>query len=591
MATYLTLEYDGQEKTMADWGIELASCLGVNRSLYIGQYQLTIPVASIAIAPHFPFEAPVIIRRNRLSATGAPNTFSGGSIAFQGKRLSAQHQHNGSSARIAYLFVNAWYDLENTIYQQEVANQKTAVNDLDYPFVSNLTLFEELDDSAVPQLVPLTTGQQIQRILQFLLDRYAEQGLAAPYQIGTITPAMLLPAFDTQQMTCADAIRKCLELHPEAVFSILYTSTPPTIEVRGRGNTGVATLPYASLSSATNVKEFSIRKRDDLVPRSVIVHYRITHTQNGVDLVSYVTDKYGPNGQDSDLDPNSGLRVVIHTLDMTGSSYSAVHLTADLDVEPVLCNGTAAQRLAWWLDARGGGRIEKQIELDAGDIQPNSIAINDASILDDDGNAINLASYPNAIIDTPVQTWMQYENAPIETVNAKLVADVLWYDRNNNLVVSKFTQQLTLTNAIAGTYRYDSVQSAAGENLPGFVEIDGDGNAVFANGLAQKLYENMAEAQFESDHVRVAGVCPGDLTLSQRVNITGGLGEWAAAGMLIQELVENDGLGETAVRLGPVRKYDAGQLVDIWRFTRWFRWLGNFTGRETGNPDGSTISM
>ncbi len=65
-------------------------------------------------------------------------------------------------------------------------------------------------------------------------------------------------------------------------------------------------------------KSLDIQRRDDLIPASVIIGYRITNSVNGQSEIDYAVDKWGPHGFNSALDPDIGPGVVIQTLDLQG---------------------------------------------------------------------------------------------------------------------------------------------------------------------------------------------------------------------------------------------------------------------------------
>ena len=89
--TFDTLQYNGTERTFASWGFALDSCRSKRGNSKVDTFNVTIPGANISDDPIFPYEAFVIVRTNRSSADGSDNSFSGGAIKFQGKRVQVTH--------------------------------------------------------------------------------------------------------------------------------------------------------------------------------------------------------------------------------------------------------------------------------------------------------------------------------------------------------------------------------------------------------------------------------------------------------------------------------------------------------------------
>ena len=56
---------------------------------------------------------------------------------------------------------------------------------------------------------------------------------------------------------------------------------------------------------------------------------------NDQSFFNFLVDKYGPNGQNSALDPDTGFNVISDMFDVAGSSFSGTHLRASLDTEPI----------------------------------------------------------------------------------------------------------------------------------------------------------------------------------------------------------------------------------------------------------------
>jgi hypothetical protein len=202
----------------------------------------------------------------------------------------------------------------------------------------------------------ISIGDQLQAILQWLLDQYAAQGMAAPFQyvgrdlnagaidlnitgtaavgantdkagnaydfhvnsastIDTALFAQFLPSYIAKPMMCAQALQKMLELSPRTNIGFDYSTTPPTVFIRSVDNFAPVSL---ALLNGVDHKSLNIKRRDDLIARAVVIAYRITNTVDGRQVVDYAIDKWGTHGANSASDPSAGLRVLSETIDLQG---------------------------------------------------------------------------------------------------------------------------------------------------------------------------------------------------------------------------------------------------------------------------------
>lgn len=322
-----------------DWGFA-QDVKGTRKQQAPDEFTVTLPsvlIAAEAAAPTFPFECQIIVRTNRASATGAPGSFSGGTVKFQGKRVGQPLKASPSGQGATYKFQGPWYDLANTHYQQT--------------FVGNSGNASLCAETALNTSTAVTSGQlqcsagdQIQAVLQWLLDQYSQQGLPLPFQYkgrllataaGPLSPgggkayidldghwttgssmlnyvynygldpsptisaalfSVYYPSYITKPLMCAEAILKELELLPRACAWFDHTTVPPTFHVTVPADKRSVTLPLFDLASH---KGLSIQRRDDLFVRAVNILYRISSTYNGSPVVGYVQDQWGPHGSNS----------------------------------------------------------------------------------------------------------------------------------------------------------------------------------------------------------------------------------------------------------------------------------------------------
>jgi hypothetical protein len=591
---YDTLEYAGVEKSLRDWGVQMESCDGEWADQKPDTFECSIVNAYITDNPLFDFEGKIIVRSARTSPTGLPGTFSGGAVDFIGKRILDPGNAGGSGHDVKFKFQGPWYDLEHTPYQQSFFGLTAPQTQVQQILLGQVILFTGIDQFG--NFIIRNSGQQISDILTYLLQAYAAQGLAAPFQIGTIDPALILMSVIVKPGYCADMIQKCLELSPDCKVAFDYSTTSggnllPTINVRQRANLAPVNLALFTGGSVTPAhKSVSIMPRQDLIPSVVIIYFKITGTNSaGGTSILFVKDKYGPNGANSNLDPDGGLRAIVDLIDLQG--YSQTLVKGTLSVEPLACTGgDQSSKRAWWASKRGGEeakfadlRVRFQ---NAGGAQTT---IPDATVVDEAGNAIDLNAYPNRLVDGTVHPWMN-----VNVIRAVIKSKMVYAEFDsvgasdtdtNGKAIERYASKehhvhVRLTNA---QYRgpgtsteYTAVASAtAGETVP--------------TGIARAVFKALADQiQYEGDYVRVEASFTGGVSMLNVVNYTNGRAEWATMNAHVRGIRKNYGTHETRVSVGPTKHLNANELMSILKMFRFrFPWY-NPAVRQTGSPGGGS---
>jgi|GEM_PF-2149242 len=466
--TFETLEYNGTERSFAKWGFALRGTQCLRHNLREDNFRATVAGASVSDDPVFPFEAQVIVRTGRSSATGADNSFTAGVTKFSGKRVGMEAAATGRAQGVRYEFHGPWYDLANTHYLQTF--QGVAV----LPYAPGEIVLNTSTANNSHSLSFISIGDQLQDILQWLLDQYATQSMAAPFQYigrdlnsgaidlsvtGTTTVgvntdkagnaydfhlnasttidsalfAQFLPSYIAKPMMCSQALQKMLELSPRTNICFDYSTSPPTVFIRSVDN-----FPPVSLSLFNGIdhKSLNIKRRDDLVARAVVITYRITNTVNGKQVLDYAIDKWGTHGAKSASDPDAGLRVLSETIDLQG--YNVTTTTAQMDCEPLGCRGgTNATKRAWWSSRRGGeaakfgdSRVRFQDNAFAETTIPDAtITYATSAGADTDGNqrvagaalsSADLALFTNRLVRGTHHSWMTTGGNPVRSLKVRV---------------------------------------------------------------------------------------------------------------------------------------------------------------------------
>lgn len=578
MGTYHTLEYDGTERTLAGWGIAQNGISAEFTSLRPDQLRLSIPSAAATSDPVFAYLGQVILRLNRTSADGTDNSFSSGAVEFIGYRTGHVVDARPDAQALHYTFVNAFFILEQTLFQQKRANIPTTYPDLTYKYTSDLSLFCKLGSSN--EFVKLTNGEQITEVLQFVLDN-PPSFAAVPYIIGTIDPGINVPTFQCSEVSCAMVIQKALEVSPDCTVYFDYSTESggdpcPTIHVRKRANLTPVSLAYLN---GTDHQSLALRPCYEIVPASVLIFYKLHSETDGVSFVELLRDKYGPNGANSGSDPDAGFQVAIQTFDLAGPVTS--NLSSVLEVETCDVNhATQATRLAWWAK-----RERKLQNTDLCEVVAGTYAINDATIVASHdqpggitaGDTISLVDYPNVLLDGVIMDWMVEGSDPVVGVRVTIKTDMVvdfqkrattssnW---NPDRQVLSLQTQVTLTNGSSGTYTISG--GSLGEDVP--------------EGVAEEIYNALATLQYEGQDVRVAAAPVTSVGMANTLNLTGGRSEWTTMNAQIQRVARDYGNGQTSLSIGPARHISGGDIVALCLFNRTRRVRESNTVRVTGQP-------
>lgn len=585
-----TLEYDGDELALWEWGFTLDSVQARHVNLAASSVTGFVPGASVSDDPLFAFEGKVIIRTNR---SGSGTSWSGGYVVFIGYAMSPQAAQDGSGAGVMYEFQNAWYLLENMCFEMRYASYNTSGSALEYKYLSEIQLFTKLDGSELLQ--PQDSGEQIEEILDYASDRAVEAGFAQPYIIGTIDPAIEFPSYQAREMMCAAAILKCLELSPDVSSWWDYTTTlgsgpavpTPTVHFYSRASRTSKSLALFTAQGNNDgaFKGLNIVPRHDLLVRSVNIQYKITGSADGNVWIlrgDSQRDKYGPNGANHASDPDKGLRVLRQTIDLQGAQTSSV--STDITCVAVDANhATEATRLAWW---------KKKVQwLNSDKISGLAIPAT-ATIKDDTGATISLATYPNELTRGQIANWTgfvqkwvtitgkatfnKYVSAAAATAATANLAD-------EKAIEKELSVRILITDGTTGVYS-TTASFIGGEDIP--------------TGIAQAVYTSLATLQYQGQDIRLqetimnaAGTGP-LVHLGHKLNLTGGRAAWTTMNAQIQSINEHYGRGETRISFGPARHISAGDLAAMFQWNRLRRYWENPRLRETADiGDGGSATL
>ena len=579
---FVTLNYNGLEQSLADWGVQASGCNITLANLASDTLRLAVPRANYTDDPIWPFEAPIVLQTGRTSTTGAANTFSGGVIEFAGVRGRFLVDGRPSWEGVYYDFEGPWYHIKNTPYQQLSEWWLGPADQTGQDLSSDvLLMFKIVTIDGLPTYSRVTTQQQIFDTLQHVLDQCALQSIAAPFQVtlGNIGVAAPLATYPMQDVHCSEVIEYCLQPSPDAVLWFDYTTSPPTAHVTQRANATPMTL---ALADATHHETLRITPRYDLQPRSVVLFFKQTNRVDNQSWMLKTKQKYGPHGAGTDgtgsaLDPDGGLRVHIETIDLAGFSQSNVY--------GELTTVAVTNDLAFWsivVPELRSTQIRSFVVLDS------------MTIVDDSGSAVSLATYPNALMDgSSICPWMTLvDTTPVVGIRATITADVsymLWdveatggdRSQTNGTKLETFPKKRlhwrgVLTNGITGNY--SAVASAiAGEAI--------------CDGLAQWLWNALAALQYEGNVSTIQADISGGIGMGNTLNLSNGRSEWATMNAQIQSITKDLDQGKLSLRIGPTRLLSARGLMGMTAINRLRRIYNNPAAKVTGQSPATSNTV
>lgn len=274
MNAFFTLKYAGNERTLADWGIESPQLSFVSRATDT----LTFRVARLFDA------AP-------LFATGATvevyyNTDASRRRVFAG-RVTPAPRSAGQSDEVHNHLVSGpqWY-LENKVYQEFWAGPGA--------YKSRVQLTYDAEGEKMSAAATLSA------ILSYAIDA------GAPFAIGNISAISgNIPSEEVGDRTCAEVIELVLRWYPDAVTWWDYSAATPTFNI----STAATAVP-ADFSEA---EELQYVRRDDIRVPGVAIKYEWIDNIDGDSIEVVTTDSAG----DAD-----GFGAMVVTVSLRGGSVS-----------------------------------------------------------------------------------------------------------------------------------------------------------------------------------------------------------------------------------------------------------------------------
>lgn len=532
--TYWTLTYNGVENVF-DEDIQPNDGLGLglkggvlNRvSLDADVFSVTAESQNVDSADLFAFESSVVIRRNRTRVGSSGNTYTGGSIYFQGSvsRIRRSGAANGES--IQYRFSNLWWLLSRIVFTQTWP----------YPFTTSHVIMNLKPDFSRSII---GVRSQIQAILDCAL---ADLGAVFTYDVSGI-PDIFPPTDEKRDITCDEAVKSQARWVPGLTTWVDYSGAVPKIYfvTRFGGSvfdiTPTTAMPIVTMDigDGVSVSSASISSLDELVSPQVIILFEQTNKVDNVETTSVTADIYP-------VSPVGGKKTNIFRGTITLLGGSVNDQKANLTTQPIANTTTDA----WWKDAHNYLN------------NVTNLHIHDIIYADSSGNALTPLAF-ELLNDGCIHDWMRVGNASSGAVAQKLEVHVKalvdYTDVFGNVFKNEeVSSTIKTTNLDTRTYNRVTVTQYAEPQPTGLAQY-------FFNILSTLLWEGELKVDNNGGEVSATQF------LGKLLNVNGGLTAWQTMNALIHSTEEDLETGVVTVKFGRNRYLSPGDLVDLIRVTR-----------------------
>jgi hypothetical protein len=297
MSSIWTLTVDGSTRPLADWGIDALTL--TRRSFDKDELNFTVKAADCLAALAFAYDTEVTLQMDN-------------SVRFRGKIRFRSSAGSARTETIQFSAWNAWDNLETTVYEQQRVIVDQNFQNPSPQLTTDVVFFRNPAFNDPPGWVPWTNVDQINDLLSFALSQAS--GLSFSVSCVTVQP----PWGEGRDVTIASALRRCAAWTPDMVSWVTYSLSGQTLHICRRAGAVTASI---DLTAASQVEDFSIKRRDDLIPTGVVFFILTTET-NPADQKTYIRRTISSIGM------TDGPRVIKETIDLTNLENDAGAITS-----------------------------------------------------------------------------------------------------------------------------------------------------------------------------------------------------------------------------------------------------------------------
>jgi hypothetical protein len=615
MAYYDTLQYvdgSGATQEVALQNVNLAGSPAVSLKLNLTSHAASTFTIAWAQPPEtgiaVPFKSQCVVFANRSSSTGNANSFSGGTILFQGRRWDNPGSASATRVATSIVLKDALEDLKFITLQavwQEISGGTIGSPTYSTVMYPDVVLFQATPGvtySPAPVNGTITTWQVMQYIINFAATYYG-------VNLQLNSSAEFTPVYNNwyglRCGKCDEALKIALRAHPACYTEVDYTTTPPTLHIRNRANMTAVTLPYAE-TDGNGVMHIAsdLQPLPHLVPDAVRIYYKINGTYNGQPTVGFSNDIY-PSGA------ANSLLCLDYSVDVTGAATTAtVKNFSSVTFDPTQLS-LWRQKVPSLLQQSQGGQVPNDGSTGALAIVDTN-AFNSSThpkgiqVLGDDGTDYS-ASYGSVIpylTDDTIYSWYQLASGSI-TVKKVTVKAFFSYQKITGAGDTANTQLTDQFKEHVHTFRCVLCSIPSGEYV--LKQLLNGGESI-PSGLAQAIYTELSDLQYKLRHeiIQVAGSTTTVPTLikpgKHKLNLANGAAAWTSINAVPETVTvdffrayvnKNDGSGSEwrlvarqQIACGPVNHLEPGYLVQLANLF----WNRHKSGIDLNQPLNGTLS-
>lgn len=309
MSVLLQIEYEGELRPLAQWGIERFTLNAYNAATEV----LTLVVAGEAAAadPVFAYEGRVVV-------------WCDGVRVFHGIVTQLPFSEKAAGARQEYIVSGPWWWLENIVYGQEryvfADARRPSLGFAPAPVKTpRAVMYQALSGESA------SAGAQAQVAADYAIDRASLlYGGEAPFTRGTFDIPLLAPWEEAYNLSCAEVIRRCMRYCRDAVAYWDHSGEKPQLIIERRADLEEVTL---DLDAGDRITDYKVGSRPDLVPRGVVIFFEKSipeeEQNSGSQFTEFETQVAGP-------DPDLGVRNLVSVLRLSGAGDGAEPVPAGL---------------------------------------------------------------------------------------------------------------------------------------------------------------------------------------------------------------------------------------------------------------------
>ncbi|MDR1906823.1 MAG: hypothetical protein LBQ03_01205 [Puniceicoccales bacterium] len=302
------LQYEGEEKTLAKWGI----CDMVRKLKNQSVDSVTFRIPGNTIDEPLTFGPKKIIQ-----------IFYGESLWFTGVVTKTPIYGSAAEEFHEYALSGPWWYLDNMIYQQtwkepiDPSDDGSALGDVKK---SHLILGQNSDGEAI------TIGEQLRDVVDYVNAALGQDVIALSEDMDL---PVYIPFDECKDLSCAEVIRRLLRWIPDTVTFFDYTQTVPVLHITRRGQ-----LPELSLD-IHHLSEFYFVPRYDLQIQAVVLKFEKTHKSSGKSWKTVEIQRYPADATGLEL------QSLVMTIGLEGSQ--STHIKQDVETELIQINSET-----WW---------------------------------------------------------------------------------------------------------------------------------------------------------------------------------------------------------------------------------------------------